>query len=49
MYWGLTGTLGTQARRGIGAILGVYWEAGRDSRYSGARRGIGVSGALGGS
>ena len=28
-------------------VSGVYCEAGRNSRYSGARRGIGASGALG--
>ena len=32
---------------GVG-VSGVYWEAGRDSRYSGARRGIGgIMGHLG--
>ena len=30
-------------------MSGVYWGAGRDSRYSGARRGIGASGGIQGS
>ena len=32
--------------RGVGGVRDVLW-AGSDSRYSGARRGIGASGALG--
>ena len=30
-------------------VSGVYWGPGRDCRYSGARRGIGASGGIGGS
>ena len=33
--WGHLGGIG-----GVG-VLGVYWGAGRECRYSGARRGIG--------
>ena len=28
-------------------LSGVYWKTWRDSRYSGARRGIGASGGIG--
>ena len=50
-----------RGQKGIGGIGGVsrgirrcssvrvYWGAGRDSRYSGARRGIGASCSIGGS
>ena len=41
LFWGCQGGI-----RGVG-VLRVYWGAGRDSRYSEARRGIGASGALG--
>ena len=47
-YWGLLGGVGTSlgVSQGVG-VSGVYWRAGRDSRYSGARRGIGSSGKFG--
>ena len=33
--------------RGVG-VLGLYWGADKDSRYSGARRGMGASVGIGG-
>ena len=39
--------LGVRGVRGCRWMSGVYWGAGRDSRYSGTRRGIGACGALG--
>ena len=39
--------LGCQWASGGVGEAGVYWKAGRDSRYSGARRGMGASVALG--
>ena len=45
-HWGLVGVLGVSG--GIRGVMGV-WEAGKECRYTGARRGIGHKGAFGGS
>ena len=39
--------MGCQWASGGVGVSGVYWKALRDSRYSGARRGIGASGGIG--